>query len=73
MTRRLTDQGDVVHFTDGSSFRFTRRERPHLVFREDGTISHLTSAAQYGDGKIPGQIGDNGDACYTLVQPVASS
>ena len=68
-----TEQGDVVQFTDGTSFRFTRRERPHLVFREDGTISHLTSAAQYGDGKIPGQIGDNGDACYTLVQPVATS
>ena len=74
-----TKQGDVVNFTDGTSFRFTRRERPHLIFRPAvngamyGTISHLTSAVQYGAGENPGEIGDNGDASYTLVQPVASS
>ena len=65
-------QGDLVEFEDGTSVRFTRRERPHLVFRADGTISHLTSAAQYGVGTNPGQAGDNGDACFTLVQPVAA-
>eukprot|EP00947_MAST-08B_sp_MAST-8B-sp1_P001928 g1928.t1 len=66
-----TDQGDVVHFTDGSSFRFTRRERPHLVIDEKTKrITHLICAAQYGDGSNPGTGNDNGDASYTLIQPV---
>lgn len=64
------DQGNVVHFMDGSAFRFTRRERPHLIFHANQSISHLITAAQYGEGKNPGARGDNGDASYTLVQPV---
>ena len=64
------EQGDIVAFKGGGSFRFTRRERPHLVFREDGTISHLATAAQYGLGKNPGEAANNGDASFTLVQPV---
>ena len=59
-----------MHFMDGSAFRFTRRERPHLIFHANESISHLITAAQYGEGKNPGAQGDNGDASYTLVQPV---
>ena len=62
--------GNAVHFTDGSKFSFTRRERPHLIFGSDGAPSLLTSAAQYGPGKLPGALGDNGDASYTMVQPI---
>ena len=65
-----TRQGNVVHFTDGGSFRYTRRERPHVVFNHEGEMSHLITAAQYGFGKNPGTSGDNGDACYTLLQPI---
>ena len=65
-----TIRGDVVQWKGGGSFRFTRRERPHLVFDADGRITHITNAAQYGTAQTPGG-GANGDACYTLVQPVA--
>ena len=69
-----TQQGNVVEFTDGTSFRFTRRERPHLVFdQKTGELAFLVTAAQYGTGKNPGQYGDNGDASFTLLQPILSS
>eukprot|EP01065_Artemidia_motanka_P041135 TRINITY_DN5279_c2_g1_i1.p1 TRINITY_DN5279_c2_g1~~TRINITY_DN5279_c2_g1_i1.p1 ORF type:complete len:514 (+),score=143.63 TRINITY_DN5279_c2_g1_i1:56-1543(+) len=64
-------QGNVVTFKDGSTFRYTRRERPHLIFDASGEISALSTSAQYGTGTNPGIPGDNGDACYTLVQPTA--
>ena len=55
--------GNRVEFTDGSSFTFTRRERPHFVFADDGvTPIALTNGAQYG--------GKYGDATYTLLQPI---
>jgi hypothetical protein len=64
-------QGNIVNFTDGTAFRFTRRERPHLIFHsKNKSISHLINAAQYGTGKNPGVHGDNGDASYTFIQPV---
>ena len=65
-----TTRGNVVDWAGGGSFRFTRRERPHLIFDADGRVSHLTTAAQYGLAQTPGG-GANGDACYTLIQPVA--
>ena len=46
-------------FTDGDSYFFPRRERPHLVFRGDTPIA-LTNGVQYGQG----------DATYTLLQPL---
>ena len=63
-------RGNVVDWAGGGSFRFTRRERPHLIFDADGRVSHLITAAQYGRAQTPGG-GANGDACYTLIQPVA--
>ena len=55
--------GNTVQFTDGNSFVFSRRERPHLVFAEDDvTPVALTTSAQYG--------GQYFDASYTLLQPI---
>eukprot|EP01084_Bolivina_argentea_P162424 282673_1 len=55
--------GNVVEYIDGSSFRFTRRERPHFVFADDDcTPIALTNGAQYG--------GKYGDATFTLLQPI---
>ena len=55
--------GHIVEFTDGTSFTFARRERPHFVFAEDGvTPVALTTGAQYG--------GKYFDATYTMLQPV---
>ena len=62
-----------VTYTDGSTFSFTRRERPHLIFNRDGSPALLTNAAQYGLGKNPRPAGaDNGDASFTMVQPIQS-
>ena len=49
-------------------YRFSRRERPHLVFDKEGQITALTTAVQFGEHSplyVPGE-----DACYTLLQPV---
>jgi hypothetical protein len=61
---------NAVRYTDGTNFSFTRRERPHFVFDGRGAPALLTSAAQYGLGKNPGPMGDNGDASFTMVQPI---
>jgi len=61
---------NIVRFTDSTNFSFTRRERPHFVFDGRGAPALLTSAAQYGSGKNPGPKGDNGDASFTMVQPI---
>ena len=57
--------GATVNFTDGTSFTFSRRERPHLLFNGDGTPRALSSGAQYG-----GPPTSQGDGIFTLVQPV---
>lgn len=54
-----------------SSFVFSRRERPHLIFGDPsapGKITHLSTGVQFGPEPYysPGQ-----DACFTFVQPVA--
>ena len=36
-------QGNIVNFTDGTAFRFTRRERPHLIFQVICRFRHLNS------------------------------
>lgn len=59
--------GNSVHFTDGTSFAATRRERPHLVWSPDGlAILALSNGVQFaGTANAP-----NGDGTFTLVQPV---
>eukprot|EP01083_Nonionella_stella_P050459 134207_1 len=56
--------GNFVTFMDNTNFAFTRRERPHFIFDDDGcTPIALTNGAQYG--------GKYHDATYTLLQPIA--
>jgi hypothetical protein len=44
-------QGNVVEFEDNTTFRFTRRERPHLIIRDkDSVLQYLVTSAQYGNG-----------------------
>eukprot|EP01084_Bolivina_argentea_P171025 296309_1 len=52
-----------VEYTDGSTFTFSRRERPHFIFADDvcSPIA-LTTGVQYG--------GKYGDATFTLIQPI---
>jgi hypothetical protein len=55
-----------------STYRFSRRERPHLLFgslTEPRKITALTSGVQYGPDSPVYHQGQ--DACYTLLQPVA--
>eukprot|EP00755_Sulcionema_specki_P033638 Sspe_Gene.2299::Locus_757_Transcript_1_1_Confidence_1.000_Length_1588::g.2299::m.2299 len=55
--------GSTVSFDDGTTTSFSRRERPHFVFADDGcTPIALTTGVQYG--------GKYGDATLTLLQPV---
>ena len=66
-------QGALVNFTDGGSFRFTRVERPHLVFAGTqlrGDPIYLVTSAQYGTSTQAGTSEKNNDACFTMVQPV---
>lgn len=66
-------QGATVHFTDGSMEKFTRLERPHLIFKTNlmvGDPIFLVNSAQYGNGTNPGTGSHNDDACLTLIQPV---
>ena len=62
--------GQPVKFTDGIDTSFTRREEPHLVFNANGLPAALTNAAQYGQGREATAKGDNGDASYTMIQPL---
>ena len=56
-------------WTATRSYRFSRRERPHLVFARDGlTIAALATGVQYGEGSPVYAAGR--DACFTLLQPV---
>ena len=58
--------GNNVEFDDGSDFVFSRRERPHFVFDDDGcTPIGFTTGAQYG--------GRYGDATETQLQPLGMS
>ena len=68
-----TAQGYNARFTDGTTFHYTRLERPAFVFDEaDGLPSFLMNAAQYGTGRsASGSSG--GDAAYTLIQPIAGA
>lgn len=55
-----------VEYTDGTSWHFDRRERPHLLFAEGTrTIVALSTSAEPG--------GPSGDRTFTLVQGVATA
>ena len=49
-------------------YRFSRRERPHLVFGRDGAIEALTTGVQFGSRSPISVEGE--DACYTQLQRV---
>jgi hypothetical protein len=56
-------------YTDGTTFAFSRRERPHPVFAEDGTtIVAVTNGVQYKDSTTKG-----GDAVFTFLQPIKNN
>lgn len=67
-------RGVRVAFDDGSSARFTRFERPHLIFagRElRGDPTHLIAAAQYGSGESAGTDARSDDGTCTIIIPIA--
>ncbi len=53
----------TVHFSDGSSHNFLRRERPHLVIGRDKSLIALTNGAS--------PEADPNQMCFTLAQPIA--
>ena len=55
--------GNTVAFKDGSTHAYTRRERPHLLWKDDVPLA-LTNGVQYG-GKANAP---NGDGVFTLSQ-----
>jgi hypothetical protein len=62
--------GNTVEFTDGTSFAFVRRERPHLVWalgQEGVTPVALTNGVLYG--AYSNALGDDG--VFSLAQPIA--
>merc|ERR1711865_914825 len=68
-----------ANFTDGSSLEYSMRERPHLVFAEDGrTPLALTNGAapKTANNNIPGSCrfkygGDCRQYSYTMLQLIA--
>jgi len=67
-------QGATIEFTDGTRTKFTRLERPHLVFKTNEMVGdpiYLTNSAQYGNGTDPRTSAHNDDACYTLIRPIS--
>ena len=55
----------TVNYTDGTSIRFMRRERPQLFFSEDGEMTplYLSNGVQEF----------NSSASYTVIQPLGSA
>lgn len=70
----LSTPGNTVHYTDGSTRTFARRERPHMVVDKRGRVTHITNAVDIGDGLCasPG-CAHYGDGCFTFVQPVRTA
>ena len=69
-----TAWSSTVLFEDGTSYAFSRRERPHLVFANASNpfqITALSTGVQYGAGSPIAREGE--DACYTLIQGVKNS
>ena len=64
-----TTQGYDIRYTDGTTFHYTRLERPAFAFGADGLPSILYNAAQYGTGRsATGTSG--GDGAETIAQPI---
>lgn len=53
----------TIDFADGSSRTYARRERPHVVFNQNGDPAFLSNGVQE-------QWGNGHDHSYTLVQPL---
>lgn len=61
--------GSKGNWSDGSTFDFLGRQRPHLVFEEGSTTPlGLTNGVIYEDESTKGS-----DACFTFVQPVRTA
>jgi hypothetical protein len=56
-----SDSGSV-----GFRYSYLRRERPHFILSA-GTPTHLSTGVAYVDSSTKGR-----DACFTLVQPIAT-
>eukprot|EP00039_Didymoeca_costata_P031324 m.34193 g.34193 ORF g.34193 m.34193 type:complete len:376 (-) comp8688_c0_seq1:1781-2908(-) len=54
----------VVQYDDGSQHNFGCRERPHLIFNENGTIMALTNGA----APIHCHVAGSNDHAFTLLQ-----
>ena len=70
--------GNNVSFSDGSWQVFSRRERPHLLFADDGTtpIALSTGVEYAAPPDVRCEIGGSPAPCdpvFTLVQPVAAA
>ena len=66
-----TSWGNRVRFTDGTEYKFSRRERPHFVFgdpQDPFKITALTTGVQFGTHAPVSVAGE--DATYTLLQTV---
>jgi hypothetical protein len=64
-------QGAKIQFTDGVTTKFTRLERPHLVFKTNEMVGdpiYLTNSAQYGDSTNPEGASANGTYVRALAQ-----
>ena len=69
-----TAYSNRVHFQDGSSETYRRRERPHLIFGDSAQPflpTHLVNGVQYQPGWFDGPMKWLGDGTFTLVQPIA--
>lgn len=70
-----TAYGNSQNYTDGSFQTFLRRERPHLLFSEDGTTPiALSNGVQYAvENNVTCTIGGAVSVCdpiFTLVTPI---
>ena len=66
--------GSTVSYTDGSTYAFSRRERPHMVFGDKArplTVTALSTGVQFGRDAPVSTASQ--DACYTLLQHVATN
>lgn len=60
---RTVAYNTTVHYTNGSSILFHRRERPALIFSEDGKMTPLYL--------VNGVQEVNASSSYTVIQPIA--
>jgi hypothetical protein len=61
-----------VHFDDGSSHEFLRRERPHLVLGKN-KVGHVKLIALSNGASPQWKKADPNEMCFTLMQPIRST